>query len=81
MTPVLAFKIEIIPDLQEIRGYCEIDVVDTCLVYCRFQFLGGQMAASACEEEMALLRHAIAGLEGSALARLPRPWPQRRLPP
>lgn len=67
--------------LQEIRDYCETDVVNTYLVYCRFQFLRGQMPADAYEAEMALVRSSLAALEGRHWRAFLDAWPQRRLPP
>lgn len=50
--------------LNEIRDYCETDVVNTYLVYCRFQLMKGAMTKSAYEEEIALVRSSLAALDG-----------------
>ena len=50
--------------LNEIRDYCETDVVNTYLVYCRFQLMKGAMTKSAYEEEIALVRSSLATLDG-----------------
>lgn len=50
--------------LSEIRNYCETDVVNTYLVYCRFQLMRGYLTQAAYETEMSLVRSAIAGLDG-----------------
>lgn len=50
--------------LGEIRDYCETDVVNTYLVYCRFQLMRGAFTQDAYREEMALVRNALAALEG-----------------
>jgi len=42
--------------LAEIRNYCETDVMNTWLVYCRFQLLRGALGVAAYEEEMTLAR-------------------------
>jgi predicted PolB exonuclease-like 3'-5' exonuclease len=41
--------------LKSIRDYCETDVVNTYLVYCRFQKMRGELSATAYEEEMKLV--------------------------
>jgi len=46
--------------LKEIRDYCETDVVNTYLVYCRFLLMRGVMSKAAYEEEMAMVRDALA---------------------
>jgi predicted PolB exonuclease-like 3'-5' exonuclease len=51
--------------LSEIRDYCETDVVNTYLVYCRFQLMRGAIGAEAYREEVALVRSALAALEGA----------------
>lgn len=50
--------------LSEIRDYCETDVVNTYLVYCRFQLMKGAMTKGAYEEEVALVRSSLAALDG-----------------
>ena len=67
--------------LQEIRDYCETDVVNTYLVYCRFQFLRGQMSLDAYETEMALVRSSLAALEGKHWRAFLDAWPQQQLRP
>ena len=42
--------------LQDIRDYCETDVVNTYLVYCRYQLMRGQLTREAYEAEVALVR-------------------------
>jgi 3'-5' exonuclease len=41
--------------LKPIRDYCETDVVNTYLVYCRFRKMRGELGAMAYEEEMKLV--------------------------
>lgn len=50
--------------LDHIRNYCETDVVNTYLVYCRFQLMRGTMTQSAYEEEMSVVRSSLAALDG-----------------
>ena len=51
-------------ELDEISNYCETDVVNTYLVYLRFQLMRGMLSADQYKQEMALLR---ATLEKSTL--------------
>jgi len=51
--------------LGEIRDYCETDVVNTYLVYCRFQLMRGTMTKDAHDEEVALVKSSLAALDGS----------------
>jgi predicted PolB exonuclease-like 3'-5' exonuclease len=44
---------------QEVRAYCETDVVNTWLVYCRFRLLRGELDAASYEEEVALVRETL----------------------
>ncbi|HEX7634960.1 MAG TPA: 3'-5' exonuclease [Noviherbaspirillum sp.] len=50
--------------LNEIRNYCETDVVNTYLVYCRFQLMRGAMTRTAYDEEVQLVRSSLAALDG-----------------
>jgi predicted PolB exonuclease-like 3'-5' exonuclease len=45
--------------LREIRDYCETDVVNTYLVYCRFQKMRGVLTAAAYRAEVDLVRAAL----------------------
>ncbi len=49
---------------QEVRAYCETDVVNTWLVYCRFQLIRGLLTPAAYEQEIALVKAHLADLEG-----------------
>lgn len=51
--------------LKEIRDYCETDVVNTYLVYCRFQLMRGMMTSGEYDIEMALVRDALSALDGA----------------
>jgi len=51
--------------LPEIRAYCETDVVNTYLVYCRFQLMRGALSQQAYREEINLVRTSLEGLEGA----------------
>lgn len=43
-------------DIGGIRDYCETDVLNTWLVFLRFQVMRGELAPEACEQEMQMLR-------------------------
>lgn len=49
--------------LQEIRDYCETDVVNTYLVYCRYQLLRGRFTRDAYDAEIALVRTSLQTLD------------------
>lgn len=51
--------------LNEIRDYCETDVVNTYLVYCRFLLMRGAMTRAAYEAEINLVRSSLASLDGA----------------
>ena len=51
--------------IEAIRSYCETDVVNTFLLYCRYQQLRGLFPGEAYAREMALVRSSLAALEGA----------------
>lgn len=60
--------------LATIRGYCETDVVNTYLVYCRFQLMRGQLDESAYATELRLVRETLQGLGGEHWRRFLDAW-------
>jgi len=56
----LVWKTFLDGDLGAIRAYCETDVLNTYLVYLRFELMRGHLDASAYERECELLRKALA---------------------
>jgi len=48
--------------IDEIRSYCETDVANTWLLYCRFQLLRGQWSPERYQQEISLTRGALAEL-------------------
>lgn len=50
--------------LKEIRDYCETDVVNTYLVYCRFQLMRGVISRAEYDTEVALVKSSLAALDG-----------------
>ena len=51
--------------LDEIRSYCETDVMNTWMVYCRFQVMRGVLAPAAFEAEVALAKALLSSLPGA----------------
>lgn len=50
--------------LDEIRAYCETDVVNTYLLYCRFQKMRGLLSEAAYAEEIKVVREALKATPG-----------------
>src|SRR6476660_4416373 len=48
--------------LEDIRRYCETDVMNTYLLYCRFQKMRGGFTDAEYEQEIALIKETLAGL-------------------
>ncbi|HVL58666.1 MAG TPA: 3'-5' exonuclease [Burkholderiaceae bacterium] len=51
--------------LAEIRAYCETDVANTYLMYCRFQMMRGLMSSERYDAEIAQVRESLAQLPGA----------------
>jgi predicted PolB exonuclease-like 3'-5' exonuclease len=49
--------------LQAIRAYCETDVVNTHLIYCRFQKMRGHWSESQYAQEVELVRESLRALD------------------
>jgi predicted PolB exonuclease-like 3'-5' exonuclease len=60
---------------DEIRDYCETDVANTWLLWCRFQLMRGTLDASAYDDEIALTRSTLAGLPGRHWQEFVAAWP------
>lgn len=50
--------------IDAIRAYCETDVVNTYLMYCRFQLMRGGMTPREFDMEMELVQESLAELDG-----------------
>jgi predicted PolB exonuclease-like 3'-5' exonuclease len=61
--------------LNEIRDYCETDVVNTYLVYCRFQLMRGEMTRATYEAEILLVRSCLAEMEAPHWKEYLAAWP------
>ena len=60
-------------DIAGIRNYCEIDVLNTYLVYLRFEMLRGHLNADRLAAEQLLVREVLAGENKAHLQSFPRP--------
>jgi hypothetical protein len=61
--------------LVEIRNYCETDVVNTYLVYARFQLMRGQFTRARYEKECELVRSTLSKLPEPHWAEYLAAWP------
>jgi hypothetical protein len=61
-------------NLQDIRDYCETDVINTYLVYLRFEQMRGRLSAGSCEEEMQRLREYLRGEKRAHLDQFLEAW-------
>jgi predicted PolB exonuclease-like 3'-5' exonuclease len=62
--------------LAEIRDYCETDVANTWLMYCRFQLMRGVFSPEQFEHESDLLRSTLAAQPGAHWREYLAAWPQ-----
>lgn len=62
--------------IREIRDYCETDVLNTWLVYLRFQFMRGILNASDLEHEYELLRSTLSDVNAPHLNEFLSAWPK-----
>ena len=60
--------------IDEIRRYCETDVLNTYLVYLRFEFMRGHLDAAALEREFALVRSTLAEMQQPHLTEFAEAW-------
>jgi predicted PolB exonuclease-like 3'-5' exonuclease len=61
--------------IDAIRAYCETDVVNTYLVYRRFERMRGVLTDEACREDTALVRAALAVLPDAHWREYLNAWP------
>ena len=62
--------------IASIRGYCETDVANTWLLYCRFMLINGQLSPEEYRGELDLFRETIGKLDGHHWAEYLAAWPQ-----
>ncbi len=60
---------------DEVRAYCETDVVNTWLVYCRFQLIRGELSREAYEAEIQLVRSHLQSLDAPHWDQYLDAWP------
>jgi hypothetical protein len=61
--------------IEDIRNYCETDVLNTYLVYLRFEFMRGNLDEKGLERELALVRSTLAGVDRPHLNEFLDAWP------
>lgn len=61
--------------LKEIRDYCETDVVNTYLMYCRFQMMRGEMSYDAYAYELELVRSVLSKIDSPHWSEYLNAWP------
>ena len=60
---------------DEIRRYCETDVMNTYLLYCRFQKMRGGFTEAEYEREIGLVRETLGGIDESHWREYLAAWP------
>jgi len=60
--------------IDDIRNYCETDVLNTYLVYLRFEFMRGNLDAKALEREFELVRTTIRSMDQPHLNEFLAAW-------
>ena len=66
--------------LDEIRLYCETDVMNTYLLYCRFQQMRGGFSDLEYRREIAGVREMLAGLDEPHWREYLQAWPEEPTP-
>jgi hypothetical protein len=61
--------------LGAIRSYCETDVVNTYLAWCRFQKMRGLFEEPAYDAELRVVRESLQALEGAHWRAFLQAWP------
>jgi predicted PolB exonuclease-like 3'-5' exonuclease len=61
---------------DEVRAYCETDVVNTWLVYCRFRLLRGELDQASYQSEIDLVRSTLQASTSAHWAEYLAAWPQ-----
>lgn len=60
--------------IDDIRNYCETDVLNTYLVYLRFEFMRGNLDATALEREFQIVRDTLSELDQPHLNEFAAAW-------
>ena len=61
-------------EIERIRAYCEVDALNTFLVYLRFEQMRGRLSAQGYERECEVVRNALRDDERGHLAEFLRAW-------
>ncbi len=61
-------------NLKGIRDYCEVDVLNTYLIYLRYQLIRGEIDDEKLEQEYALLRNTLDNSEQAHLQSFSKAW-------
>jgi predicted PolB exonuclease-like 3'-5' exonuclease len=61
--------------IADIRDYCETDVVNTHLVFLRFQRMRGQLSSEQLARELALVRDSLGGIDADHWRQFLAAWP------
>ncbi|MEZ5741358.1 MAG: 3'-5' exonuclease [Burkholderiaceae bacterium] len=64
--------------IEQIRDYCETDVANTYLMFCRFQLLRGHFTREQYDAEIALVRKTLADTPGRHWQEFLAAWPEPR---
>ena len=62
--------------IRDIRNYCETDVLNTWLIYLRFEFMRGNLDEKALHREYALVRSTLATMDQDHLNEFLAAWPE-----
>lgn len=62
--------------IEDIRNYCETDVLNTYLIYLRFEFMRGSLDANDLAREFELVRSSLASMQRPHLDEFLAAWPK-----
>ena len=62
--------------IDKIRNYCETDVLNTWLIYLRFELMRGNLDDKALQREFALVRSTLAAMDVEHLNEFLAAWPE-----
>ena len=62
--------------IRDIRAYCETDVLNTWLVYLRFEYMRGNLDADSLAREYALVRETLKAAGEAHLDEFLNAWPE-----
>ena len=62
---------------DEVRAYCETDVVNTWLMYCRFRLMRGELSPAQYQSEIELVRSTLGALDADHWREYLANWPEQ----